>query len=112
MKYFHYNIKDDEIVTSQGEVHTVPADFIEYRVNMMGQRVFYKIRNGKLTELIAEGGDVDNANRKAEDFLAGLNDKEMRLRLIFLLRIMRIPLNEPSSIVDQIKDGRCRTFEK
>jgi hypothetical protein len=66
MKLFQYIVREDEIVKSQGEVHTVPADFIEYRVNMMGQRVFYRIKSGKLTELIAEGGDEENAHRRAK----------------------------------------------
>jgi hypothetical protein len=73
MKYFQYNIEDDEIVRSVGEVQVIPAGFIEYRASMMGQRVFYKLWNGKVTVLIAEGGNEDNAQRRAEEFLAGLH---------------------------------------
>jgi len=73
MKLFHYIIKENEITESQGEIHTVPADFIEYRASMMGERIFYKVKNGEVCEVIAEGGDASNAERRADEFLAGFN---------------------------------------
>ena len=73
MKLFHYIIRDDEINETQGEIHTIPSDFIEYKASMMGERVFYKVKNGTLREIIAEAGDAENAEQRANEFLAGFN---------------------------------------
>jgi hypothetical protein len=73
MKYYHYIIIDDEIAEFRGEVQTIPVDFIEYQVTMTGERVFYKSSNGILKEIIAEGGNADSAERRANEFLSALN---------------------------------------
>lgn len=73
MKYYHYTITDDEITESRGEVLSIPTDFIEYPITMTGERVFYKSLNGILKEIIAEGGNADSAERRANEFLSALN---------------------------------------
>lgn len=73
MKYFKYSITDNEIKQSQGEIQVIPTDFIEYKMDLMGEGVYYKVVAGKLTEVIGEGGKEETAHRRVEDFLSAFN---------------------------------------
>jgi hypothetical protein len=73
MKYYHYIIKDDEFSGYQGEIDTVPSDFIEYKITLSGESVYYKLADGKITDVIGEAIHEPAAKRRVEEFLSGLN---------------------------------------
>ncbi len=73
MKYFHYIIKGDEISEYEGEIQTVPSDFIEYRITLSGDSIYYKLTHEKITDVIGEAIHEPAAKRRVEDFLSGLN---------------------------------------
>jgi hypothetical protein len=73
MKYFHYTIKDDEILEYTGEVQTVPSGFIEYKTTLSGESVYYNLTDDTITEMIGEAIHESAAKRRVEEFLSGLN---------------------------------------
>jgi hypothetical protein len=73
MKYFHYLISDNEIKKADGEIQSVPADFIEYKITLSGESVYYKLKNEKLAEIIGEAMHEDAAKRRVEEFVSGFN---------------------------------------
>jgi hypothetical protein len=73
MKYFHYIIKDDELSDYNGELQSVPSDFIEYKITLSGESVYYKLTDGKVTDIVGEAIHEPAARRRAEEFLSGLN---------------------------------------
>jgi hypothetical protein len=73
MKYFHYIIKQDEIIEYAGEIQFVPSDFIEYKITLSGESVYYKLAAGKITDIIGEAIHEPAAKRRVEEFLSGLN---------------------------------------
>jgi hypothetical protein len=73
MKYFHYIIKNDEVSDYTGEISSVPVGYIEYKITLTGESVYYKLTNGKVTDLIGEAIHQDAAKRRVEEFLSGLN---------------------------------------
>ncbi len=73
MKYFQYIIEDNEIAEHTGEISAVPSDFIEYKATLSGESVYYKLSNGKLTDVIGEAIHEPAAKRRVEDFISGFN---------------------------------------
>ena len=73
MKHFRYSIAEDEIVGLKGEIGEVPEVFIEYHNDFSPEKIYYKIDNKKVTEVIGEGYDEEAAKRRVEDFLSALN---------------------------------------
>jgi hypothetical protein len=73
MKTFHYKIEDDEVQESTGEVREIPPDFIEYHNSLGPEKIYYKLSDGKVTDVISEGGHEDLARMRADDFLSALN---------------------------------------
>lgn len=73
MKYFHYNIKGNEILGMAREVQEIPPGFIEYKVNMEGSNIYYRLRDGELAEAIGEAMHEDAAHRRVNEFLSGFN---------------------------------------
>jgi hypothetical protein len=73
MKYFHYTVKDDEVSKQQGEIESVPPGFIEFKITLTGEGVYYKLTDGKLTDVIGEGIHEEAARRRVEEFLSGFN---------------------------------------
>lgn len=70
MSYYHYIIIDEEIKASAEKITVVPADFIEYEATLLGDSVYYKIVNGKITELIGEAIHEEAARRRVNEFLS------------------------------------------
>jgi hypothetical protein len=70
MKYFHYTITDGDITQFTGEVSAVPGDFIESEITLLGESVYYKTVNGKMTEVIGEAIHEDVARQRVEEFLS------------------------------------------
>jgi hypothetical protein len=73
MKYFHYTIKGDEFSKYTGEVQSVPPDFIEYQITLSGESLYYKLTEGKITDIIGEAIHEPAAKRRVDDFLSRLN---------------------------------------
>lgn len=73
MKYFRYAITDNEVTNHLGEVDSIPPDFIQYPVSLMGDSVYYQIKNGALREVVSEGASEDTARERVEEFLATFN---------------------------------------
>jgi len=73
MKYFHYIIKENEISEYGGETLSVPPDFIEYKVTLSGESIYYKLSNENITDIIGEAIHEPAAKRRVEDFLSGMN---------------------------------------
>jgi hypothetical protein len=73
MKYFHYIIKNDEITHYTGGIQSVPTDFIEYKITLSGESVYYKLTDGKITDVIGEAIHEDAARRRTQEFLSGFN---------------------------------------
>jgi len=73
MKHFRYSIVEDEIAQLKGEIDEVPEGFIEYHNDFSPEKIYYKIDNKKVTEVIGEGYDEEAAKRRVEDFLSALN---------------------------------------
>jgi hypothetical protein len=73
MRYFRYAIHENEIQQSLGEVDDIPSDFIEYTVSLLGDSVYYYLRDGKLREVVSEGSTEDLARERVEEFLATFN---------------------------------------
>jgi hypothetical protein len=73
MKYLHYKIKEDEISDDGHEIASVPADFIEYKITLSGESVYYKITNGKVSDVIGEAVHEPAAKRRVQEFLSGFN---------------------------------------
>lgn len=73
MKRFRYKIEDDLIGGTAVEVDTIPQGFIECPNDMGIDRIFYKIEDSKVMEVIGEGFDETTARRRVEDFLSSLN---------------------------------------
>jgi hypothetical protein len=70
MKYFCYLITDEEVMEFKGELSAIPPGFIEYEATLSGLNVYYRIMNGKITEVIAEAFDEQIARERVENFLA------------------------------------------
>ncbi len=73
MKYFMYEIEDDEVKSSKGEIAEVPADYIEYQNTFGIERIYYKINGTKITNVIGEGFSEETAKARVEDFISALN---------------------------------------
>jgi hypothetical protein len=73
MKYFWYRITDEEISALIGEVEVVSPEFIELKSTLVGERVYYKIKDGKITEAIGEGLSEESAKRRVQEFISALN---------------------------------------
>ncbi len=73
MNHYHYIIKGDEINGYLGEVNIIPSDFKEADSTATGDKIYYRIEDGKVTELIAEGFNEDAARRRADEFVSSLN---------------------------------------
>ena len=73
MKYFMYEIEDDEAKSSKGEIAEVPADYIEYQNTFGIERIYYKINGTKITNVIGEGFSEETAKARVEDFISALN---------------------------------------
>lgn len=73
MKYFHYTVKDNEIKKADGEIKSVPPGFIEYKITLSGESVYYKLKDEKLSEIIGESMHEDAAKRRVEEFVSGFN---------------------------------------
>jgi hypothetical protein len=73
MKHFLFKIEDDVIKEGGGEVQNVPADFIECQNSFGPQKIYYKIEDTKVTEVIGEAFSEEVARRRVGDFLSSLN---------------------------------------
>ena len=73
MKYFHYKIKNDEVSEHIGEASSIPPGFIEYKITLTGESVYYKLTDGKLTDVIGEAIHEEAAKRRVEEFISGFN---------------------------------------
>jgi hypothetical protein len=73
MEYFHYKIKNNEVSEHIGEIPSVPVGFIEYKITLSGESIYYKLSNGKLTDVIGEAIHESAAKRRVEEFLSGFN---------------------------------------
>jgi hypothetical protein len=73
MKYFRYSIADDEIKALIGEIDVIPPDYIELESGLGGESVYYKIKDGKITDAIGEGFEETTARMRVEDFISALN---------------------------------------
>lgn len=70
MKYFHYLIADEDIITYKGEIEAVPPDFIESTITLSGLSVYYKIEGTIITEIIGEAIHEDAARRRVDEFIS------------------------------------------
>jgi hypothetical protein len=73
MKHFGFKIEDDEVKEAIGEVQGIPEGFIECANTFGPTKVYYKIQDTKITEVIGEGYSEETAKRRVEDFLSALN---------------------------------------
>jgi len=69
MNYYRYIINNDELKDFAGEVEYIPDGYIEYQPD----GIYYKIKNGKITEVIGVAFDEEVARRRVENFLSGIN---------------------------------------
>lgn|GEM_PF-1633961 len=70
MNYYRYTIANEEVKTFVGEITSLPVGFIEYEITLSGKSVYYKLVNGKITEMIGEGNNEDIARERVEEFLS------------------------------------------
>ena len=70
MNYFQYNITDGEIKNAEGEITAVPSGFIKFNITLSGKSVYYKLMDGKITEVIGEAIQEEAARRRVEEFLS------------------------------------------
>lgn len=70
MKYFHYLITDEDIVSYRGEVETVPPGFIESKATLTGFCVYYKLTGTQITEMISEAMHEEAARGRVDEFLS------------------------------------------
>ena len=70
MKYFHYKIDNNEVSEYNGEIPSIPPGFIQYKVGLAGESVYYNLANEELTDVISEGIHEDAARRGLEEFLS------------------------------------------
>ncbi len=73
MKYFQYNITDNEITKAGREIQAVPPGFIEYKITLSGESVYYKLKDERLNEVIGEAIHEAAAKRRVEEFISGFN---------------------------------------
>jgi hypothetical protein len=83
MTYFQYDIANNEIDESAGEVGGISPDFTHYTEKSFGvEEIYYRIENGKIVEIICEAFSEKEAKRSVEDFLSqirGLNKEDAEL---------------------------------
>ncbi|HTB06307.1 MAG TPA: hypothetical protein VK806_05080 [Bacteroidia bacterium] len=73
MNYFLYKIGEDEIRENCGEIPAVPEGFIEYQNTLGIDRIYYKIQDSKITEVIGEADSEETARRRVGDFLSAFH---------------------------------------
>ena len=73
MKYFHYTIKGNEISDYKGEIQSIPSDFIEYKITLSGESVYYRLMDKNITDVIGEAIHESAGKRRVEEFLSGIN---------------------------------------
>ncbi|HSY75366.1 MAG TPA: hypothetical protein VK890_00840 [Bacteroidia bacterium] len=73
MKRYRFKIEDDVITDAMGEIMSIPEDFIELKNTFGIDRIYYKIQDTKITEVIGEGFNEWTARRRVGDFLASMN---------------------------------------
>ena len=73
MKYFSYKIADNEIKAFEGEVQSIPKDYIELQSGLGTESIYYKIKDGIVTDVIAEAFTEPTARRRVDEFTSGLN---------------------------------------
>jgi hypothetical protein len=73
MKRFWYSIADDEIKAFKGEIGDIPPDFVEINSGLGADRLYYRIKNDKITDVISEAIHEAAAKRRAEEFISALN---------------------------------------
>ena len=70
MNYFHYIVANKEIQEYKGEIKALPIGFLECEATLMGESVYYKTVNEKITEVIGEAIHEQAARRRVEEFLS------------------------------------------
>lgn len=62
MALFHYTVKENNIPVPTGEVGSIPADFHYYERTFGEGEIHYKMKDGKITEVICE---IENGKVKS-----------------------------------------------
>lgn len=70
MKYFHYLIEDEDMVTYKGEVEAIPSDFLECNATLSGLSLYYKVTGEEITEIISEAIHEEAARGRVDEFLS------------------------------------------
>jgi hypothetical protein len=73
MKHFRYSIEGNEIKDYLGEVQSIPPDYIETKNSLGWERLYYRIRNGKISDIIGEAMREEGARQRVEEFISALN---------------------------------------
>lgn len=71
MKRFLFHINED-LITSEEEIGEIPSDFISMHHDLGNKMIYYKIEDGEITKVIAEGRSESGAKRRAESFISYL----------------------------------------
>lgn len=74
MKFYLFDIQDNKIDESNGEVAGIGPEFRHYTDKSFGlEEIYYKVNNGKVVEIICEASDERSAEKSVKEFLANLS---------------------------------------
>lgn len=65
MAYYHYSVANNSITSFEGEIKQLPDSFNHYAEKSMGEGdIYYKVSNGKLSEIIVDTDFGEKYGRK------------------------------------------------